>query len=262
MHRQRYRLFIDESGDHAYKLLDDPAHRYLALLGVWFRWPEQYRIFKNDLDRLKTKLFDHSPDDPVVLHRSKIINLRGAFGRLRDADNRSEFEEGVLRVIERAEFAMICVIIDKKAHLGRYVSPFHPYHYALTALVDRYCWWLNFKNSTGDVMTEARGKREDAQLISAYDRLYESGTLITKPQIHQRVLTSRSVKVVSKKDDEAGIQLADLLAHPVKQALLIAKGLIGDTGPVFGKRIFEAAKPKFNKNEYSGRVRNYGVVWL
>jgi len=31
--RTRYRLYIDESGDHTYKLLDDPSHRYLALLG-------------------------------------------------------------------------------------------------------------------------------------------------------------------------------------------------------------------------------------
>jgi hypothetical protein len=33
----RYRLYIDESGDHSYNLLEDPSHGYLAPLGVWFR---------------------------------------------------------------------------------------------------------------------------------------------------------------------------------------------------------------------------------
>ncbi len=33
----RYRLYIDESGDPTYGSLDDLTHRYLALLGAWFR---------------------------------------------------------------------------------------------------------------------------------------------------------------------------------------------------------------------------------
>ncbi len=40
--RQRYRLDIDESGDHTYKKIDDVGHRYLALLGVWFRQGDDY----------------------------------------------------------------------------------------------------------------------------------------------------------------------------------------------------------------------------
>ena len=34
---ERYRLYIDESGDHTWRQLDDPARRYLCLLGCFFR---------------------------------------------------------------------------------------------------------------------------------------------------------------------------------------------------------------------------------
>jgi len=45
--KPRYRLYIDESGDHTYNLLDDPSHRYLALLGVWFRQADDYVAFQD-----------------------------------------------------------------------------------------------------------------------------------------------------------------------------------------------------------------------
>jgi hypothetical protein len=44
----RYRLYVDESGDHAYNRLDEISHRYLALLGVWFRQPDDYVSFADD----------------------------------------------------------------------------------------------------------------------------------------------------------------------------------------------------------------------
>ena len=75
--RTRYRLYIDESGDHTYKLLDDLSHRYLSLLGVWFRQVDHYTTFAEDLDRFKREVFGPRPDAPVVLHRSDIINRKG-----------------------------------------------------------------------------------------------------------------------------------------------------------------------------------------
>ena len=36
---RRYRLYIDESGDHTYNLLDEPEHRFLALLAYGLSRP-------------------------------------------------------------------------------------------------------------------------------------------------------------------------------------------------------------------------------
>ena len=162
--RVRYRLYLDESGDHTYNLLDDPAHRYLALLGVWFRQPDHYTAFADDLERFKRDIFGPRPDRPVVLHRSDIINRKGPFGLLREAGVRERFDAGLLEVIGRAAFKMVCVVIDKQNHLSRYEA--HAFH------------------------------------------------------------------------------------------------LIPDSGDVFGKRICEAVRQKFNFNEWQGQVEGYGKVFL
>lgn len=258
----RYRLYIDESGDHTYKLLEDPAHRYLALLGVWFRQDDDYVAFADALDTLKRDVFGPRPDKPVVLHRSDIINRKGAFGILRDEAKATAFDEGLLQIVAEARFRMVCVIIDKQGHLNRYPSPFHPYHYCMAAMLDRYSGWLNYKNAVGDVMAESRGKEEDLQLAQAYGRVYESGTLMFPRQHHQRALTSKDLKLRSKRDAIAGLQLADVLAHPVKQACLAEQGLIQGGTLAFGARAYEVAGGKFNTNGRTGKVDGYGKVWL
>src|SRR5438552_2567490 len=94
----RYRLYIDESGEHTYSKLDDVAHRYLALLGVWFRQTDDYIAFATDLERFKESFFGKRPDNPAVLHRADIINRKGPFGILCDAEKRASFDAGLLEI--------------------------------------------------------------------------------------------------------------------------------------------------------------------
>ena len=260
--KPRYRLYIDESGDHTYNLLEEASHRYLALLGVWFEQADDYVAFADDLERFKRGIFGPRPDRPVVLHRSDIINRKGSFGLLCNPEIRERFNAALLEVIIRAQFKMVCVIIDKQTHLIRYQSPFHPYHYCLAAMLDRYCGWLSHKNAVGDVMAESRAREEDLQLKQAYQRVYGSGTLLFNHEHHQRALTSKDLKLRSKIANIAGIQLADILAHPVKQALLLEKAKIVESRKTFGKQVYKAAKGKFNVNNRTGQVEGYGKVWL
>ena len=258
----RYRLYIDESGDHTYKLLEDPSHRYLALLGVWLKQHDHYLAFADALEQFKRAIFGPRPDNPVILHRSEIINRKGPFGVLCRPDVRDRFDAGLLDVIRQVPFRMVCVVIDKQVHLERCRSPFHPYHYCLAARLDRYSGWLNYKNAVGDVMAESRGKEEDLQLKQAYQRVYESGTLMFGHDHHQKALTTRDIKLQPKSANIAGLQLADMLAYPVKQTLLIEKGKIADPGDNFGKQLYETAKGKFNIKAWTGQVEGYGKVWL
>ncbi len=262
LRRPRYRLYIDESGDHTYEQVDTVAHRYLALLGVWFELGADYNAFASDLERFKLSLFGQRPDNPVILHRSDIINRKGAFGILCDEEKRGRFDAGLLEVVSRARFKMICVVLDKQHHKQQYCDPFHPYHYCLAAMLERHSGWLNYKNTMGDVMAESRGKEEDLQLKQAYRRVYESGTTYYSHENHQRALTSKDIKIQPKKANIAGLQLADVLAYPVKQALLVQKGLITDPGDVYGKKVYGAVAAKFNRNEWRGQVEGYGFKWL
>jgi hypothetical protein len=258
----RYRLYIDESGDHTYSKLDEVAHRYLALLGVWFRQADDYVAFATDLERFKERFFGKRPDNPVVLHRADIINRKGPFGILCDDERRPSFDAGLLEIVSRARFKMICVALDKQTHQSQYAYPFHPYHYCLATMLERYSGWLNYKSVVGDVMAESRGKEEDLQLKQAYRRVYESGSIYFSHDKYQKALTSRDIKVRPKSANIAGLQLADVLAYPVKQALMVKRGIVPDPGDVFGKKLFGAVEPKFNRNEWRGQVDGYGIKWL
>jgi hypothetical protein len=116
------------------------------------------------------------------------------------------------------------------------------------------------KDVQGDVMAEARGREEDNQLKEAYRLFYANGTRWFDRENVQRTLTSKEIKLKTKNADIAGLQLADVLAYPVKQSMLIERQLIEDTGDNFGKRVFEAVKDKLNRNK--GKVDGYGKVWL
>ena len=245
----RYRLYIDESGDHTYKLLGDPSHRYLALLGVWFRQHDHYTASADDLERFKRDIFGPRPDKPVILHRSDITNRKGPFGLLVQAEVRSRFDAGLLEILPRAQFNMVCVIIDKQRIPDEFHVRVNPYHRSLAALMDRYVDWLYLNNGYGDVMAETRGKSEDSKLKDEYQVGY-AGVLNFGPR--PMPLTSKDIKIRTKAANIAGLQLADILAHPVKQALLREQGLIVDQGDSFGKRIYDAVKTKFNSSELFG----------
>lgn len=214
------------------------------------------------MEQFKRDIFGPRPDKPVVLHRSAIINRKGPFGLLCDDAVRRRFDDGLIELVETAQFRLACVVIDKKEHLRRYHSPFHPYHYCLAAMLDRYCGWLSYKSVVGDVMAETRGTEENIQLCEAYVRTYESGTLMFPRGLHERVLTSREIKIRDKVANIPGLQLADLLAYPLKQAMLVEKSCIPDPGEVFGRRLVEASDAKLNRNERTGKVWGYGKIWL
>lgn len=256
----RYRLYLDESGDHVFRETDEIAHRYLCLLGCWFHNPS-YMIFHEALENLKTKHLPHHPDDPVVLHRDDMINARKAFKNFRDEAKRTSFDNDLLSVIKNADFRVVAVVIDKHELRRSYEeAASHPYHLGLGFLLQRFAGFLNHINRVGDVMGESRGGKEDRLLKESYTRVFERGVWITKAHTFQSALTSRELKLKPKNANIAGLQLADLLGHPVKQWVLKHYGHIEAEPAPFAQQLLNVVEKKFNHHLYDGRVEGYGMV--
>lgn len=255
-----YRIYIDESGDHSYSRLEDPWHKYLGLLGLWFRLADDYLVFEESLTRLKRDVFGLLPDDHLVLHLSDIKGRKGAFGCLKDPETDRRFGDSLLRIVTDAKFTMVLALIDKKAHKDRYVYPMHPYHFSMMAICERYAFWLRERDACGDAMAESRGKREDAELNLAFKGVATNGTNFLKPTVAQKVFTSRELKVRHKDSDIAGLQLADLLAHTLKREALIERDLCPNRGG-FARQMAAAARTKY-RDCYGGSVTGRARVWL
>lgn len=260
---KRYRLYIDESGDHTYVAVDNPEKRYLGLTGCFID-DEHYRMMVHPrLEALKQNHFPHNPDEPIVFHRRDIIKCSGAFWRLKDERCQLAFNSDILNLFSSANYGVISVVIDKKAHIDRYGrDAFHPCHYCLLAMLERYCGFLNFYNAIGDVMAERRGKVEDGLLKEAYQAVFNNGTQWRRSEFFNKRLTSKDLKVKPKDANIAGLQLADLLAYPCREEILLENRRIADPGSVFSKEICQRIADKYNRHVYEGRVTGYGKVFL
>jgi hypothetical protein len=256
----RYRLYLDESGDHVFRDTEDLAHRYLCLLGCWFRNPD-YLKFHDAIEGLKAEYLPHHPDDPVILHREDMVNARKAFKNLRDGDARLKFDDALLGVIKAAEFKVVAVVIDKlELRRAHGTAAAHPYHLGLGFLLQRYAGYLNHINRVGDILGEARGGREDRLLKESYSRVFDRGVWMTRSEVFQSALTSSELKLKPKNANISGLQLADMLGHPVKQWVLKHFGHApADLAP-FAQRLMGVIEPKFNRHLYEGKVAGYGMV--
>lgn len=286
--QRTYRLYIDESGDHSYGKKELKEHqfefngittsiernhypelerddkRYLSLVGCIIDAEKYKNLFHPKLEELKQKHFPYSPDEPVILHRKELLNKSSHFWRLKDPEKEKEFNEDFSTYLSTMEYTVIAVVIDKKAHIERYQeSAFHPYHFCLGVILERYCGFLHFYNAKGDVLAESRGGKEDNQLKEAYRIIYTGGTQFRKFAFFQNVLTSKEIKLKPKTANVAGLQISDLIAHPIKQEILIENNkIIKKEEKGFGKIICGIVKGKYNRHYYTGKVEGYGKVFI
>jgi len=254
-----YRLYIDESGDHTYRNLDETGRRYLGLLGVIINNETYGQTIRPEINELKCRHFGSGAE--TVFHRVDIMKARGQFSCLQDPHRRSAFDSDLLAQFEALKFGLICVVIDKKAHLSRYPrTAFPPYHYGMKLMLERYCYFLNHFHAVGDVMAEKRGKAEDKLLQEAFRAVHVGGTEQHAAEFFQETLTSDEIDFQAKSANINGLQMADLLAHPVRHGVLEKFEVQPCSDGAFGEAARKAVSSKFNRNFSNGKVVGYGMV--
>jgi len=260
---EKYRIYIDEAGNSDLDSSDNPNHRFLSLTGVIASTQYTKAVLHPEMEALKCSFFDYHPDEPVVFHRKEMMNGIGSFRSLKDPETRAKFDDALLPAIQRWEYSFITVLLDKKEFMEKFRDwKYDPYHYCLEVLLQNYTVVLNRRDVVGDVMIESRGKKEDMRLKQAFTALYENGSDYLSAEHMQERLTSKQIKVKPKTANVAGLQLADLLAHPSRRDVLRRFGLLqnGQKNHVLGDRIIEMIDSKYER--YDGAVEGFGLQKL
>lgn len=258
MKNKKYRLYIDESGTHNYSQSEKVDKRYLSLLGVMVLEEEYINVIQPKIHKLK-RMFADDFDELPILHREDIVKKRGCFQKLNYPGFKEQFNSVFLDLIENSNYTICCVVLDKKAHLDRYGNTaYHPYHYCLNILLERYTFLLEENNARGDVVAEARGKIEDRELRGAYRTFYCDGTFFRDKKSIQMRLTSSEIKVKSKPDGFDGLEFADLLVLAAKLDTLYTLGRIQDLTDNFCKQVIDKIQSKYRKDPNGSRVNGYG----
>lgn len=259
-----YRLYVDEVGNHDLTHADNPNQRFLSLTGVALESRYNLHVFHPEFDQLKREFFQIDVDEPVIFHRKEMVNRRTPFEPLREAESEQRFNTALLLALARWEYVVLTIVLDKQAHREQFEGwRYHPYHYCLTALLERFVSFLQRDGHRGDVMIESRKGKEDRQLKAVYTRLCENGTDHVPPEVWHACLTSRQLKFNAKEANIAGLQLADLLAHPSQREVLIEHHLIVDDRSTFGNQICAILRHgKYYQNKHTGQIEDYGKKLL
>lgn len=259
---QRFRLFFDETGTgdlHSAK--KDPLQQYLSLTGIVIRQDIHDRYTTRRLNLLKSDIFGN-PQNPVVLHRRELMTRDGIFAALHDDHLRAQFDARFAALVAEVPAPAFTVSIDKTQHVKKYkVWQFSPYHYVLTCLLERFVLWLNRTGNVGDVMGEARNPTHDAQLRRAFRFFYKNGTKV-RAEVIQRCLISGELRLEPKTSNIAGLQIADLLAHPAHRSYKFSR--LGQPIPndygAFLATILE--RHVYDRKPGTNRIEGYGRKWL
>lgn len=243
----KYRIYIDETGNPDLKASAKPNHRFLSLTGIIMDLKYAGEVLHPAMEQLKSKYFEHHPDEPVVLHRKEMLGGSGPFVPLKDPGLRERFNADLLQLFSECEYTVVTVCIDKQKHLETYHSwLYDPYHYCLEVLLERYIFFLEGAgNAVGDVMAESRGGKEDMRLKKVFTELWTNGNNYIGPKRFQERLSSKQLKIRPKTANVSGLQLADLIAHPSRTEILMEHDQLETSVPLFGEKIMEILKNKY-----------------
>ena len=213
----KYRLFLDESGDHGLVFVD-PNFPMFVLCGVIMS-DEAYESLDREMADIKRRFWG---DKKVILHSRDIRKCDHEFQVLFDPDIKRAFYEAINHVVASSRYTIIAAAINKEAHIKQYGKlASDVYSIALSFVIERAIFCLDelpVRDKHLHITIECRGKKEDAQLHEHFQQLCSRGTGF--------VVASRlkaygmKVEFVAKNRDVNGLQLADLIAYPVARYVL------------------------------------------
>lgn len=234
-------VYLDESGDHSLEVIDSQFPIFVLSACVFRKEDYRSAVVPAFLD-LKFRFFGH---DMVVLHSRDIRKATGPFAILQNAAVRTDFLAAVNTAVAAAPFTLITAIIDKRRLAGRYAKPDNPYTIALTFCMERvfsYLQRLGMHEATTPFVFECRGKREDADLELAFRRAADGVNILGRRMLFDIVFAD-------KKANSTGLQLADLVSHPVGRHHL---------NPAQPNQAYDVVEPKFRKSS-GGAVNGWGL---
>lgn len=255
----KYRLYIDESGTHGYTSSNKIKERYLCLLGVIVSAEHNEEFIVPEWEELR-EIFTEDPDFPALFHFTDVVSGSGLFKKLEDDTFKGKFNQKFLSIVSEGEYKVCGVVLDKKTHKEAYGSTaMRPYHYCINVLLERYVRFLQAKSSTGDVVVEGRGGKEDKLLRSEFERFYQDAPFYLEGLAVRNRLASKKLKLKTKEAGIVGLELADMLAVPMKFFILNEYGRIDDLKDNFTKTVIDITKCKIHKNPFTGQIKGFGI---
>ena len=237
-------VFLDESGDHSLVSIDKDFPIF-ALAFVIVRKTTYARDVAVRMKEFKFRFWGH---DCAILHAHEIRKPRGDFAFLQVEENRVAFLSDLNDLMTALDIAIVAVVIRKDKLARQYRKPYSPYHIALGLGLERVCAFLVDQGQEGKlthVVAESRGDKEDDDLELEFRRIMDGqGSMGSAVSV-----TPFELRFEPKRANIAGMQIADLVAHPIARHVL---------KPDQTNRAFDIIQPRFVRDR-RGTVNGHGL---
>jgi hypothetical protein len=239
MHYSESIVYVDESGDHGLSTIDPGYPVFVLSFCIFDKTAYRTRIVPAFIE-LK---FEHFGHDMVVFHEREIRKMLGVFAVLTVPERRRAFLTELSSAMNEADFMIVAAIIDKRALLEKYRLPNNPYDIALTFCMERTFAALKSCGqhaSVTPIIVESRGKRPDAELRSTFERVISGANRWGRLPFQ--------LVFADKKTNSTGLQIADLVAHPIGRNVI---------DPSVPSRAYAIVEKKFRRSA-RGTIHGYG----
>jgi hypothetical protein len=238
-------LFLDESGDHSLTKID-PQYPMFVLAGCVFELSYYEKVVEPEVSKFKKELLGN---DKIILHTEDITHNKNGFERVVEPVFRKTFYEKANSLLDRLNYKILACAIKKDEHFKKYgLAAIDPYMLSLDCIVERLVFELEEINQTGIIIAESRNSILDNELELAFLNLKVQGTSYVSASKVKKVVTQLSIK--DKKENIAGLQIADLIASPIGREIVGKRNQID----------YKVIEKKYRNKD--GKFLGYGLVVL
>ena len=227
----KYYLFLDESGDQNLANFE-PTFPVFTLCGIVVS-EEKYKIMEKSVFDLKQKFWN---SQKIILHSRDIRKYQKGFQILFDFETKKAFYEETNRLMGENDYTIVACSILKEPYIRKYGRLSDVYALSLSYIIERVVFHLE-KQKRDDielcVIAEQRGKKEDSTLLKFYNEVLSRGTYFVNSKRIKKFF--KNFEFRSKRENIAGLQIADLCAYPIANYAL---------EPEFVNFAFDIIKPK------------------
>lgn len=218
--KSKYFLFIDECGDHNLKRYD-PNFPVFTLCGILVS-RNNLNALNKAFEELKMAVFGNKD---IIIHSVDIRKWKGEFMALQDPKLRTQFFEGIEKILRQNNVYIIVSCTILKEQLSKFCvrgEEDDVYGLSLSYLIERSIFCVDNENKLTSpdisIVVERRGRKEDAKLLNYYNGLRNRGTKWVNAERLKSRISGFNFRY--KHDNIIGLQIADLIAYPITQHIL------------------------------------------
>ena len=240
-------MFLDESGDHSLVKID-PQFPIFCLAGCIFDEVQYQRESNAKIDAFKIRYFN---DSNIVLHSREIRKCEPPFNILLNKNTKQSFYTDLNKVMADLPYTILATVILKEKLKNQYHDPANPYILSLQFIMERFLYYLEENNDVGYISVESRDPKSNTDLLNTFTDIINNGSASDAHRVSADRFQQKIQKMifVTKRQNENGHQIADLVAYP------IAKFGLNPRKP---NPAFDVLKQKFHKSG-SGKILGYGL---